>query len=32
MKKYYKAISVILLKVKKELLIGAKNASWAMSR
>jgi hypothetical protein len=32
MKRHLRTISVILLKVKKELLIGAKNAAWAISR
>lgn len=30
MRRYSKAIRVVLLKLKKELLIGARNASWAM--
>lgn len=32
MRRYSKAIRVLLLTIKKELLIGAKNAAWAIHR
>ena len=32
MKRHLRSIMVILFKVRKELLIGAKNAAWAISR